>query len=74
MTKKIIFTIIIAVVLIAAMIIYKDTMTPLEVILSLLGSSSTVVAVWNWFSKEEVKTEFKNKVGVSYNFYRKRLK
>lgn len=74
MTKKIIFTIIIAVVLIAAMIIYKDTMTPLEVILSLLGSSSTVIAVWNWFSKEEVKTEFRNKVGVSYNFYKKNLK
>lgn len=74
MTKKIIFTIIIVVVLIAAMIIYKDTMTPLEVILSLLGSSSTVIAVWNWFSKEEVKTEFRNKVGVSYNFYKKNLK
>ena len=55
--KKQTFAIIIAVIFIAAMFIYKDSMTLSEVILAFVGTGSTIGFVWKWLTVEEVKKE-----------------
>ena len=55
--KKQTFAIIIAVIFIAAMFIYKDSMTLSEVILAFVGMGSTIGFVWKWLTVEEVKKE-----------------
>ena len=59
--KKQTFAIIIAVIFIAAMFIYKDSMTLLEVMLAFVGMGSTIGFVWKWLTVEEVKKEKKQK-------------
>lgn len=74
--KKQTFAIIIAVIFIAAMFIYKDSMTLSEVILAFVGMGSTIGFVWKWISEKEEKEEnkkvketFHKAMGMSVNDY-----
>lgn len=53
MKTKTTFTIIIAAVFIAAMIIYREKPLP-ELIAYFVGAAGTISAVWNWYRKNEI--------------------
>ena len=64
--KKQTFAIIIAVIFIAAMFIYKDSMTLSEVILAFVGTGSTIGFVWKWISEKEETMSFNIDGKISY--------
>lgn len=53
MNSKTTFTIIIAAVFIAAMIIYREKPLP-ELMAYFVGAAGTISAVWNWYRKTEI--------------------
>lgn len=53
MNTKTTFTIIIAAVFIAAMIIYREKPLP-ELIAYFVGAAGTISAIWNWYRKEDL--------------------
>lgn len=60
MKQKLIFSAIIAAIFIAAMIIYKDSLTFTEMAACFVGSASTILAIWKWIS--QVETDKQNVV------------
>src|SRR5690606_2614009 len=64
MKNKLIFSTIIALIFIIAMIIYRDTLTLEGIILIFVGASGTITAIWKWINAKELKkeNEFLNQV------------
>lgn len=57
MKTKVAFSIIIAAIVIAAMFLFKDKMTLTEILTTFAGSGGVIIAIWQWFSKEEIKVK-----------------
>lgn len=57
MNSKTIFTIIIAAIFIAAMVIYPEQSLP-ELISYFVGAAGIISAVWNWFKKNEIVEKY----------------
>lgn len=55
MNTKTTFTIIIAVVVIAAMIIFRDQLSLPELVSYIVGASGALAGLYNWISKIEIK-------------------
>src|SRR5690606_6644982 len=53
MKNKLIFSTIIALIFIIAMIIYRDTLTLEGIILLFVGASGTITAIWKWINAKE---------------------
>lgn len=53
MKNKLIFSGLIAVIFIIAMIVYKDTLTLEALILIFIGAGGTITAVWKWLNAKE---------------------
>ena len=70
MNKKYIFIGIIAIVFIVAMYLYRDTVSLKEMIAYLIGAASSIVSVWNWLDKKDIKNDFKREVGIKYSTYK----
>ena len=54
MKNKLIFSTIIALIFIIAMIIYRDTLTLEGIILIFVGASGTITAIWKWINAKEI--------------------
>lgn len=69
MKNKLIYSGIIAVIFIAAMIIYKDSLTLEALILVFVGAGGSIVAVWQWLNaKEDVKAlKTMNRIATARN-------
>lgn len=59
MSKKLIFSAIIAIVFISAMIIYRNTMTFVDIVLAFIGASGTIGTIWSWISMNEITQQNK---------------
>lgn len=57
MKTKVAFSIIIAAIVITAMVIFKDKMTLTEILTTFVGSGGVIIAIWQWFSTEEIKVK-----------------
>lgn len=57
MKYKLIYSAIIAAIFIAAMIIYKDEMSLVEIVLAFASMASTIVAVYKWISTNEERSK-----------------
>src|SRR5690606_6503217 len=53
MKNKLIFSTIIALIFIIAMIIYRNTLTLEGIILIFVGASGTITSVWKWLNAKE---------------------
>ena len=74
MSKKLIFTIIIAVIFIVAIIVYNDKMTFNELVLAFVGAGGYIGWCWKWFSEAEVLRFFRNEVGIKFSTFKKAKK
>lgn len=61
MNTKIIFISIIAIIVIAILYFYHDTMTLSEIVSALVGASASIVAVYQWLVKRDKDEVIKQK-------------
>lgn len=59
MNTKMVFSVIIAVIFIAAMIVYRETMTFLGIAGAFIGMGGSIRIVWDWFNTKQLEKENK---------------
>lgn len=69
-TKKILFTGIIAILILAAFYFWSDTMTLSEMIITIVGAAGYIGYVWEWFNRKEVEKDFLNEAGIKYKSFK----